>query len=148
MYIKACIHIFAFWMIRRDCIGIPWFHCFPFGKCNLKVLKTGQSWCLRFTSIHSMQVLCPYIYASSVLTDVDIRCFSSTLCWAFMQNSNGGKEVCVMICALFLLICAGLKFTGEIPVVPLQFIRSDMRWIKSSGEYAESLANANSVPKE
>lgn len=41
-----------------------------------------------------------------------------------------------------------MKFTGEIPVVPLQFIRSEKRWIKSSGEYAESLANANSVAKE
>lgn len=47
-----------------------------------------------------------------------------------------------------MFICAGLKFTGEIPVVPLQFIRSDMRWVKSSAEYAESLADANSVAKE
>lgn len=61
--------------------------------------------------------------------------------------SKRKRGLCPDLCSL-LFICAGLKFTGEIPVVPLQFIRSDYGWIKSSGEYAESLANANSVAKE
>lgn len=112
--------------------------------------KGAEDWPVMMSPIHMHPFyasLVPLYLRIISTTDVDIRCFSSTLCWAFMQNSNGGKEVCVMICALFLLICAGLKFTGEIPVVPLQFIRSAMR-IKSSGEYAESLANANSLAKE
>lgn len=59
-----------------------------------------------------------------------------------MQNADGGKDV--MICALFfLLICAVMKFVGEIPVASVQFIKSDIRGIKSTGAHAQSLAHGN-----
>lgn len=121
-------YFFAFWMIRGDCIGIPCLYCFPLGECIKRCWRLSR--CLQLTSVHSMQVLCPYIYAPSKIFYICVSVEPSR------KITDGGKSI-VSWLVRFLFICAGMTLINEIPVASVSLNRSAIGWSSSIAAYAE-----------